>query len=105
MFGKNQFQEWNSGAGRTLARYHNIGKPNSEVDAESCKPKYHGEAIHPALLFKFVGWLSDGEPNVVAGDITAAPGTDEFSTPVASDIGLLPADVLDAEPKQSFSYR
>ena len=66
---------------------------------------YEGKTIHPALIYKFISWLSDSAPNVVAVDIVASFGTNEFSSPILALEDRLTSELKNADPQDTFSYR
>ena len=39
---------------------------------------FNGKSIHPAIIHAFEGWISDGGPIVVAIDVAAAEGTNQY---------------------------
>ena len=66
---------------------------------------FDGKPIHPAIIHKFQGWLSDSGPIVAAVDVAAAQGTNEYSVSVSTygdSIGFI---LLDTDPQESYAYR
>ena len=66
---------------------------------------YEGKTIHPALIYKFLPWLSDTAPNVVAVDIAASLESNEFSSPIHAVEDRLTSELKNSEHQETFSYR
>lgn len=65
---------------------------------------YRSKPIHPALLFKFEGWMSDGGPIVVAVDVASADGTNEYAIPVEHQGEFISCALPKTDPQESFAY-
>lgn len=90
-------------------------RPPDSLPEWETKFTYRGEPIHPQVIWKFMGWISDAGPIVAAVDVAAAHGTNEYSSPVTHRDGwseFYPGDIESADRdnpvegrRESFSYR
>ena len=67
--------------------------------------KFNGKPIHPAIIHQFEGWLSDGGPIVVAVDVAAAEGTNQYEIPVDVYQKFVSCSLPNTDPEESYGYR
>ena len=66
---------------------------------------FNGKPIHPAIIHQFEGWLSDGGPIVVAVDVAAAEGTNQYEIPVDVYQEFISCSLPNTDPEESNGYR
>ena len=81
---------------------HGAGEPLPEWETNF---KFNGKPIHPAIIHQFEGWVSDGGPIVVAVDVAAAEGTNQYEIPVDLYQDFVSCSLADTDPAESYGYR
>ena len=66
---------------------------------------FNGKSIHPAIIHAFEGWISDGGPIVVAIDVAAAEGTNQYAAPVSQYEDFVGYTLPNTDPEESYGYR